>query len=77
MEGPGGTDFCAGNNINPIKRETMFITMLESVTPTEAELLIKMSNKDLGVRGLTYKLVADTFPHLIPPVSEKTESKSK
>ena len=55
----------------------MFITMLESVTPTEAELLIKMSNKDLGVRGLTYKLVADTFPHLIPPVSEKTESKSK
>lgn len=77
VEGPGGTDFCAGNNINPIKRETMFITMLESVTPTEAELLIKMSNKDLGVRGLTYKLVADTFPHLIPPVSEKTESKSK
>ena len=28
VEGPGGTDFCAGNNINPIKRETMFITML-------------------------------------------------
>ena len=53
----------------------MFITMLESVTPTEAELLIKLSKKDLGVRGLTYKLVAEVFPHLIPPMPETKKSK--
>ena len=53
----------------------MFITMLESVTPTEAEFLIKMRKKDLGIRGLTYKLVAEAFPHLIPPVPETKKSK--
>ena len=46
----------------------MYIGMLESVTPREAEILINMKKKDLGIRGLTYKLVSDTFPHLIPPM---------
>jgi hypothetical protein len=66
--GPGGETFCVGNTIDSTRRETMYITMLESVTPREAEILINMKKKDLGIRGLTYKLVSDTFPHLIPPM---------
>ncbi len=68
VDGPGGEAFCVGQNINSVKRESMYIGMLESVTPREAEILINMKKKDLGIRGLTYKLVSDTFPHLIPPM---------
>ena len=68
VDGPGGEAFCVGQIINSVKRETMYIGMLESVTPREAEILINMKKKDLGIRGLTYKLVSDTFPHLIPPM---------
>ena len=77
VEGPGGTDFCAGANINPSRREVMFITMLESVTPREAKMILGVKNKDLGISGLTYRLVQETFPHLIPPlpVSEKKKTK--
>jgi hypothetical protein len=68
VEGPGGVTFCTGNTIEPARRETMYITMLESLTPKEAEYLVNMKKKDLGIRGLTYKLVSETFPHLIPPM---------
>jgi hypothetical protein len=53
-------------NITQLKREQMFIQILESVTPQEAQLIIEMKNKKLNVIGLTYKLVKDTFPHLLP-----------
>jgi hypothetical protein len=68
VDGPGGATFCVGNTIDSTRRETMYITMLESVTPREAEFLVNIKKKDLGIRGLTYKLVSDTFPHLIPPM---------
>ena len=74
VEGPGGEAFCVGNNINPIKRETMYIGMLESVTPREAEFLVNIKKKDLGIKGLTYKLVSETFPHLLPPMQTAKES---
>ena len=53
-------------NITPLKKEQMFIQLLESVTPEEAELLIQMKEKKLKVTGLSYNLVKDTFPHLLP-----------
>lgn len=68
VDGPGGETFCVGKSIDSTRRETMFITMLESVTPREAGILINITKKDLGIHGLTYKLVSDTFPHLIPPM---------
>ena len=74
VDGPGGEAFCVGNNINPVKRETMYIGMLESVTPREAELLVNIKTKDLGIKGLTYKLVSETFPHLLPPMQTAKES---
>ena len=44
----------------------MFIQMLESVSPEEAELLIKMKEKKLKITGLSYNLVKEGFPHLLP-----------
>tara|TARA_B100000745_G_scaffold41809_1_gene25505 strand:- start:1020 stop:1484 length:465 start_codon:yes stop_codon:yes gene_type:complete len=74
VEGPGGVTFCTGNTIEPARRETMYISMLESITPREAEYLVNMKKKDLGIRGLTYKLVSETFPHLIPPMQKTSNS---
>jgi hypothetical protein len=54
------------DNLNKIKRERMFIDMLESVPPQEAEILINMINKNPPVKGLTVKLVKEAFPDLIP-----------
>ncbi len=49
------------------KVEVIFIKMLESLHPREAELVIQMKDKNLGgkYKGLTKKLVQDAFPGLI------------
>ena len=53
-------------NLTPLKKEQMFIQILESVSPEEAELLIRMKDKKLKVTGLSYNLVKETFPDLLP-----------
>lgn len=53
------------NSLNKIKREKMFIDLLESVHPRDAELVISMINKKSPHRYLTKKLVQDAFPNLI------------
>ena len=53
-------------NLTPMKKESMFIQVLESVSPEEADLLIQMKDKKLKVKGLSYNLVKETFPHLLP-----------
>ena len=68
VEGPGGETFCIGNTVQAGRREQMYITMLESITPREAEFLVNIKTKDLGIKGLTYKLVSEIFPHLLPPM---------
>ena len=68
VEGPGGETFCVGNTVQSARREQMYITMLESITPREAEFLVNIKTKDLGIKGLTYKLVSEIFPHLLPPM---------
>ena len=71
-EGPGGDNFCMAQKVNNIKRETMFIGLLEELTPDEADIVLQMKNKNFDkVNGLTYKLDADTFPFLIPPLKPK------
>ena len=40
--------------------------MLESIHPLEAELLLQVKEKKLKCRGLTYNLVKETFPELLP-----------
>jgi len=54
-----------GNKVQQIKRESIFIQMLEAVHPKDAKLLCEMVNKRTPARGLTKKLVQEAFPDLI------------
>ena len=40
--------------------------MLESLHPKEADLVIQVKDKKLNYRGLTYKLIKETFPEILP-----------
>ena len=58
--------FVKNNNINisQIKREQIFIGILEAVHPKDAELVISMINKKPPVKGLTFKIAQEAFPDL-------------
>ena len=51
-------------NLNQIKRETLFISMLENIHPEDAKLLLSMKNKELPYAGITSKLILKAFPGL-------------
>jgi len=53
------------NSLNKVKREKMFIDLLEAVHPRDAEIVVSMINKKSPHRYLTKKLVQDAFPSLI------------
>ena len=52
-------------NLKSQRREYLFIELLESIHPKEAEILLQMKDKKLKCNGLTYNLVKETFPRLI------------
>lgn len=51
-----------GNNMKPLRRETMFIELLESVDYFDAKLLVSIKDGKLPYEGITKKLVQDAFP---------------
>jgi len=53
------------NKMKPLKREGLFLNLLESLNPEEAELLIAAKDKKMKYKGITKKLVGDAFPNLI------------
>jgi hypothetical protein len=57
-----------GEKIPVLTRESTFIKMLEAIHPKDAELIIAMKDKKVEGRfkGLTKKLIKDTFPNLMP-----------
>ena len=48
------------------RREELLIQLLESIEPREAEVILGIFQKDLGVKGLDYKFVKEAFPNLLP-----------
>lgn len=54
-----------GTNMPAYKRETLFIRLLESIHPADAEVVLSMVNKTSPVKYLTKKLVQEAFPNLI------------
>ncbi len=52
-------------NLKPQRREYLFMELLESVHPLEADLLCQIKDKKIKCNGLTYNLVKETFPELI------------
>jgi hypothetical protein len=59
--------FCAGNNvpfnegIKQVKREQLFLQMLESVDPDDAELLLLAVNKQLP-KGISMPVIKEYIP---------------
>ena len=53
-------------NLKQVRREYLFVELLESIDPSEAELLLQVKDKKIKCRGLTYNLVKETFPELLP-----------
>jgi hypothetical protein len=59
-----------GHNLSMLKRESMFVQLLEIVDPEDAKLLIAVKDQNLSYKGLSYKLVRDVWPDLLPEVEE-------
>jgi hypothetical protein len=53
-------------SLNEKRRTEILIQMLESIEPREAEVILGIFQKDLGVKGLDYKFVKEAFPNLLP-----------
>ena len=48
--------------IHSIKRERIFIEMLESIHPEDAKLMVSVKDKKLPYKGITTKLIEEAFP---------------
>ena len=62
--------FLKGSTLNPIKRESIFIEVLESVSPEEAKLVLMMKDKKLTYKGITRKLIEEALPEILQGESE-------
>lgn len=52
--------------LSPRRREELLLQILESIEPREAEVILGIFQKDLGVKGLDYKFIKEAFPNLLP-----------
>ena len=59
--------FIEGGNpaLTPLKRETLFIGLLESIDPADAKVLLSAKDKKLPFKGITAAIVNEAFPGLI------------
>ena len=59
--------FVEGGNpdLKQLKREAMFVEMLETVSPADAKLLCAIKEKKLPWKGITAEIVTEAFPGLI------------
>lgn len=55
-----------GSNLKPMKREMMFVELLENVAPEDAKMLCAMKEKKLPWKGITVDIVREAFPDLLP-----------
>lgn len=51
--------------LTPEKQKSLLVVVLESLHKDEADLVVKMMKKDLGVKFLTANLVSEAFPGLL------------
>ena len=54
------------NDLKKVKREMMFIGLLESIHNKDAELLLAAKEKKLPYPSITYNIVNSAFPGLLP-----------
>lgn len=70
--------FCR-KDLNPIRRETLFIQLLENLHPSESELVLAVKDQKLTKKypKITHKLVADAGFIPPPPAKEPKVKNSK
>lgn len=55
----GGND-----NLTPMRREFLFIQLLESIDPEDAKLVLSMKERKLHYKGMTKNFASQVFPDL-------------
>lgn len=63
-------------NLTKIKREALYIELLESIHPEDAKLLNAVKSKKIPYKGITAKLVKEAFPGLIVEPATNVEEQS-
>lgn len=53
-------------NLTTVRREFLFIQLLESVDPADAELLCSIKDGKLPYKSLTKNLIKEAYPGLLP-----------
>lgn len=61
----------ADNTVKQLKKESMFIEMLESLSSDEAKLLLQIKDKKLEYKGITKRYVKRAFPEFFPGEAEE------
>lgn len=63
-------------NISKLKKEQLFIEMLESLHSSEADVIVSAKDRGLNkmYKGLTESLVREAFPFTLPPVETKAQA---
>lgn len=56
----------APKELTDVRRQHLLIQILEALEAPEADVFMNMLLKDLKVKGLTYKIVQEAFPGLLP-----------
>lgn len=63
--------------LKKMKRELLFVSILESISPADARLLLAMKEKTLPFKNLTTKIIKEAFPGLIPDEPEVAATEEK
>lgn len=54
----------AKNNLTTVRKERLFIDILESISPDEAKVFIMIKDKKITYKGFNRKLVEDALPEI-------------
>ena len=57
--------------LKQVKREAMFIELLETVAPADAKMLMAIKDKKSPFKGLTAEVAKQAFPDLFPQENTK------
>lgn len=55
---------------NQTQREMMFIQLLENLDKRDAVMMVYMKDKKSPWKGITYDIVREAFPDMLPPESQ-------
>jgi hypothetical protein len=61
------------DSLRQLKREVMFVELLETIHKDDAVLLLAIKDGKMPYKSISYRLVAEAFPGLLPPRDSETK----